>query len=72
MPDWPLFTTALTPGFFNHFLIGMVITGIAVFVALYFIDAGYGQYIDQKWGIAISNRAGWVIMEAPVVVLFFW
>jgi len=71
MEEWPLFTTALTLPFFNRFLIGMVVAGIAVFFALCFIDAGYGQYIDRRWGRAISNRVGWVVMEAPVVILFF-
>jgi 3-oxo-5-alpha-steroid 4-dehydrogenase 1 len=71
MLDWPLFTTALTLPFFNRFLIGMTIAGILVFLALCFVDAGYGQYIDRRWGRAISNRVGWVIMELPVVLLFF-
>ena len=71
MQDWPLFTTALTLPFFNRFLVGMTVAGVVVFVGLWFIDAGYGQYIDKRWGKAISNRVGWVIMELPVVVLFF-
>jgi 3-oxo-5-alpha-steroid 4-dehydrogenase 1 len=71
MQDWPLFTTALTLPFFNRFLIGMIVAGAVVFFALCFINAGYGQYIDRRWGKAISNRVGWVIMELPVVVLFF-
>jgi 3-oxo-5-alpha-steroid 4-dehydrogenase 1 len=71
MQDWPLFTTALTLPFFHRFLIGMAIAGVAVFFGLCFINAGYGQYIDKRWGRAISNRAGWLIMELPVVVLFF-
>ena len=71
MQDWPLFTTALTLTFFNRFLAGMIVAGILVFLALCFIDAGYGQYIDRRWGKAISNRVGWLIMELPVVALFF-
>lgn len=74
MQDWPLFADVLTMDFFHRFLLGMVIVGIVVFFSLYFIAAGYGQYIDRRWGKAISNRVGWVIMELPVVVLFllFW
>jgi len=71
MQDWSLFTTALTLSFFHRFLTGMMIAGAVVFLALCFIDAGYGQYIDKRWGKAISNQVGWVIMEFPVVVLFF-
>ena len=43
-----------------------VMTGIAVivFVALYFVKAGYGMFFDAKWGRPINNRIGWVLMEA--------
>lgn len=63
-----------TLSFFHAFLIAMTVLGAAVFVALFFIDAGYGQYIDRRWGKAISNRVGWVVMEVPVVILFavYW
>ena len=71
MENWPLFTTALTLPFFHRFLTGMIVAGIVIFFFLCFIDAGYGQHIDRRWGKAISNRVGWVIMELPVVVLFF-
>ena len=41
-----------------------VMTGIAVivFVALYFVKAGYGMFFDAKWGRPIDNRIGWVLM----------
>ena len=53
-----------------------VMTGIAVivFVALYFVKAGYGMFFDAKWGRPINNRIGWVLMEAPVFIAMalFW
>lgn len=59
---------------FNIFL--MVMTGIAVvvFVSLFFVDAGYGKFYDKKWGPAINNKLGWVLMEAPVFIamLVLW
>ncbi len=60
--------------FFNAFLVAMTLTAVGVFCALFAVDAGYGQYIDRRWGKAISNRVGWVMMELPVVVLFaaYW
>ena len=60
--------------FFHWFLILMTVTAVAVFCALFFVDAGYGQYIDRRWGRAVNNRLGWVIMEIPVVILFmiYW
>jgi 3-oxo-5-alpha-steroid 4-dehydrogenase 1 len=57
--------------FFHGFLVVMALLAVAVFCALFFVDAGYGQYIDRKWGRAINNKAGWVIMEIPVVILFW-
>ena len=37
-----------------------VMTGIAVivFVALYFVKAGYGMFFDAKWGRPVDNRIG--------------
>ena len=54
---------------FNLLLIGMAVLGVIVFIALYFIKAGYGIFFDRKWGISVNNKLGWVLMEAPVFVL---
>jgi 3-oxo-5-alpha-steroid 4-dehydrogenase 1 len=56
---------------FNSFLIGMIIIAVIVFIVLFVVPAGYGQMIKQKWGSSVNNRVGWVIMEFPVVLLFF-
>jgi 3-oxo-5-alpha-steroid 4-dehydrogenase 1 len=59
---------------FNGFLIFMVALALVVSVALRYAPAGYGQYIGRRWGKAINNKAGWVIMEVPVVLVFmgYW
>ncbi|MEF9923972.1 MAG: DUF1295 domain-containing protein [Muribaculaceae bacterium] len=59
---------------FNIFLWVMVAIGFIVFIALHFINAGYGMMYTRRWGIAINNRIGWVIMEAPVFIImaFLW
>jgi 3-oxo-5-alpha-steroid 4-dehydrogenase 1 len=41
---------------------------LVVFVALFFIKAGYGVFFDPKWGPAIPNRVGWFLMEIPVFI----
>ena len=53
---------------FNIFLLVMTIVAVAVFVALFFVDAGYGKFYNKKWGPAVSNRLGWVLMESPVFI----
>lgn len=59
---------------FNYFLIVMAIIAVAVFVALFFVDAGYGKFYNRKWGPAVNNKLGWVLMEAPVFIamLLLW
>ncbi|MDR1974597.1 MAG: DUF1295 domain-containing protein [Bacteroidales bacterium] len=59
---------------FQYFLTGMAIAAVVVFISLFFIDAGYGMFFKKSWGLAINNKAGWVLMEVPVFVLmiFMW
>ena len=47
---------------------------VVVFISLYFVTAGYGQFRTRQWGWSINNKAGWVLMEAPVflVMLAIW
>lgn len=54
---------------FNIFLLIMAVTAIFVFIALFFVTAGYGKFATKKWGPAINNKAGWTIMEAPVFIV---
>jgi 3-oxo-5-alpha-steroid 4-dehydrogenase 1 len=59
---------------FQVFLIVMAVIAVIVFVCLFFVDAGYGKFYQPKWGPSVSNRLGWVLMEAPVFIamLFLW
>lgn len=54
---------------FNWFLIAMTATAVIVFVALHWIDAGYGMLISKKWGFSVNNKLGWVLMESPVFIM---
>ena len=42
-----------------------------VFIALYFVEAGYGMLFDKKWGVPIPNKIAWICMEAPVFIVMF-
>lgn len=52
----------------------MVLTAVIVFIALYFVKAGYGIFRTKQWGFSINNKVAWVLMEAPVfiVMLYMW
>ena len=52
----------------------MTIIAVVVFIALYFVTAGYGVFYNKKWGLAIPNKIGWILMESPVfiVMLILW
>ncbi len=59
---------------FNLFLGLMSLIALIVFVALYFVKAGYGIFRTSSWGVAINNRLAWILMESPVfiVMLLLW
>ena len=64
----------ITPESFNLFLIVMAVTAVVVFIALHFVEAGYGMMYNRRWGATVDNRIGWVAMEAPVFIamLLLW
>lgn len=54
---------------FNTFLLIMTIIAVVVFIALYFVTAGYGVFYNKKWGPALPNKLGWILMESPVFIV---
>lgn len=56
---------------FQIFLWVMSAVALVVFIALYFVKAGYGMFRTASWGISINNKLAWVLMEAPVFILMF-
>ena len=59
---------------FHTFLWVMAGVAVLVFVALYFVKAGYGMFRTSSWGFSIHNKVAWVLMEAPAffVMLGCW
>lgn len=51
-----------------------IAVGIAAFILLQFVTAPYGRHAKSGWGPQISNKAGWVLMEAPsfLIILYFF
>ncbi len=64
----------ITAHTFNVFLLIMTALAVVVFIALFFIDAGYGKFYQPKWGPSLDNHWGWFLMEVPVFVamLVLW
>jgi protein-S-isoprenylcysteine O-methyltransferase Ste14 len=63
--------TVIEKSIFSILLILSFILAAVIFTVLSFIDAPYGRHIRRDWGLMISNRLGWLVMESPAVVLFF-
>lgn len=59
--DPEFYTTA-----FNIYLWVMICLAAVVFVALYFVNAGYGMLFSKKWGKSINNKLAWFLMEFPI------
>ncbi|MDO4165254.1 MAG: DUF1295 domain-containing protein [Bacteroides sp.] len=57
---------------FLLFLCVMSAVALVVFVALYFVKAGYGMFRTSAWGVSVNNKLGWVLMEAPVFFVMLW
>lgn len=61
-----------TLDFFYDLLFIMFLVGLVVFVSLYFVDAGYGKMRSDKWGPALNNKVGWLLMECPVFYVMLY
>jgi len=50
-------------------LLVIFISAPVVFALLFFVTAPYGRHFRGGWGPSISARAGWMIMEAPALLV---
>jgi 3-oxo-5-alpha-steroid 4-dehydrogenase 1 len=62
----------LTENFFSNFVIGWILLALVIFPFTLKITAPYGRHSKRNWGLMISNRLGWFIMEIPSLVLFLF
>ncbi len=62
----------ISEGSFDVLLWCMTLLAVIVFISLFFVRAGYGVFRTKQWGIAVNNKIGWVIMEAPVFIVMLW
>jgi len=59
------------PLLFSTLLFSSFVMAGVVFITLMFINAPYGRHIQRGWGPTLSNRIGWLVMEAPSALVFF-
>ena len=57
---------------FDLLVLCWIFLGCLIFPILLFVTAPYGRYTTRKWGKAISNRAGWILMEVPALLVFLY
>jgi len=61
----------MTERLFHHWLsLGVIATGVVVFVVLFFISAPYGRHTRTGWGFTLPARVGWMVMESPSLLGF--
>ena len=57
---------------FDYILIGVFVAAAFSAISLFFIDAPYGRHEKEGWGPKINTRLGWIIMESPASLVFFY
>lgn len=47
---------------------------LVVFLTLFFVKAGYGMFLNKRWGLSLPNKIGWMVMEFPAFLsmLLLW
>jgi len=55
---------------FNWLIIGWFALAAVIFVALLFFVAPYGRHVRKGWGPTLSNKLGWIVMEAAAPIVF--
>jgi len=55
---------------YTIFIAGWIALGLIAGLYLLRIEAPYGRYSNTKWGPMVSNKLGWVVMEATVMLAF--
>jgi 3-oxo-5-alpha-steroid 4-dehydrogenase 1 len=57
---------------FNGFLLAVFLSAAVTAVILLLVDAPYGRHQKSGWGPTINTRLGWILMESPASVMFFY
>lgn len=58
------------PAFFEALTWGWLGAAVAACLFLLFVSAPYGRHVRAGWGPTLPSTLGWILMEAPAVVVF--
>ncbi|AUM12263.1 phosphatidylethanolamine N-methyltransferase family domain-containing protein [Ketobacter alkanivorans] len=57
---------------FNGVLLAVFASALATVLLLSWVNAPYGRHQSSGWGPTIPVRLGWVLMESPASLVFFY
>ena len=55
---------------FDTLVVVWLVLAAVVATTLFFVVVPYGRHARKGWGPQMNTRLGWVVMEAPAVVVF--
>jgi 3-oxo-5-alpha-steroid 4-dehydrogenase 1 len=55
---------------FKQLVLAWIALAVILFPILLKVKAPYGRHTSKKWGLLMNNRAGWILMELPSLILF--
>jgi len=58
------------PVIFNGIVVAWFTLAAAVFIVLFFVAAPYGRHARSGWGLTITTKTGWIVMEAGAPLVF--
>lgn len=60
--------------FFDYLLISWIIFPILLLPVMLKVAAPYGRHINEKWGLQIDNKLGWIVMElvSPIAFAYYF
>ncbi len=67
-----MITTIITYPVYQNLLLIWIAVAVITFFILLRVTAPYGRHVKKGWGPLISNRLGWILMEAPVILIVLY
>ena len=55
---------------YRSILIGSFIYALVILIGAFFVRAPYGRFASASWGVSLSPKWGWFLMELPATLSF--